>query len=209
MKSGQKQTGFTLVELLIVIVVIAILAAITIVSYTGLQTRALNVSRISSAEAAYRLVMMYYAEHGRYPELPDHPINSAMRAACIGTGWPTMQGQPVCWNVYPDNGAFNNSTFFEVPEVNEALKQYGSLPTYPQKPIDAFVQSSTSRYVELNALVLAERLDISSSFPEGFSISYMLQGPPSSTDCGMTMAVKTAIGSGTRCAIALPPPTTN
>jgi prepilin-type N-terminal cleavage/methylation domain-containing protein len=36
----QKQTGFTIVELLIVVVVIAILAAITIVAYTGIQNRA-------------------------------------------------------------------------------------------------------------------------------------------------------------------------
>ena len=35
-----KQTGFTIVELLIVIVVIGILAAITIVAYNGIQNRA-------------------------------------------------------------------------------------------------------------------------------------------------------------------------
>jgi prepilin-type N-terminal cleavage/methylation domain-containing protein len=35
-------TGFTLVELLIVIVVIAILAAISVVAYTGIQNRANN-----------------------------------------------------------------------------------------------------------------------------------------------------------------------
>lgn len=33
----EKQYGFTIVELLIVVVVIAILAAITIVAYTGIQ----------------------------------------------------------------------------------------------------------------------------------------------------------------------------
>jgi prepilin-type N-terminal cleavage/methylation domain-containing protein len=37
---GKKQTGFTIVELLIVIVVIGILAAITIVAYNGIQDRA-------------------------------------------------------------------------------------------------------------------------------------------------------------------------
>lgn len=35
----QKQAGFTIVELLIVVVVIAILAAITIVAYNGIQNR--------------------------------------------------------------------------------------------------------------------------------------------------------------------------
>jgi len=43
-----KQSGFTLVELLIVIVIIAILAAITIVAYNGIQNRA----KTSSAQAA-------------------------------------------------------------------------------------------------------------------------------------------------------------
>jgi prepilin-type N-terminal cleavage/methylation domain-containing protein len=43
----QKQTGFTIVELLIVIVVIGILAAITIVAYNTVQERA-RVSRANS-----------------------------------------------------------------------------------------------------------------------------------------------------------------
>jgi prepilin-type N-terminal cleavage/methylation domain-containing protein len=44
---ARKQTGFTIVELLIVIVVIGILAAITIVAYNGVQTRA-NQSKIDT-----------------------------------------------------------------------------------------------------------------------------------------------------------------
>lgn len=38
--SWRRQTGFTIVELLIVVVVIAILAAISVVAYTGIQNRA-------------------------------------------------------------------------------------------------------------------------------------------------------------------------
>lgn len=44
----KKQSGFTIVELLIVVVVIAILAAITIVAYNGIQNR----SKQSAAQAA-------------------------------------------------------------------------------------------------------------------------------------------------------------
>ena len=45
MKRGVK--GFTIVELLIVIVVIAILAAISIVAYNGIQSRANNTKIVS------------------------------------------------------------------------------------------------------------------------------------------------------------------
>ena len=47
MWAKHKQTGFTIVELLIVIVVIAILAAITIVAFNGIQNRA-NDSAVKS-----------------------------------------------------------------------------------------------------------------------------------------------------------------
>ena len=47
MWAKQKQSGFTIVELLIVIVVIGILAAITIVAFNGVQARA-NDARVKS-----------------------------------------------------------------------------------------------------------------------------------------------------------------
>ena len=55
----KKAHGFTIVELLIVIVVIAILAAISIVAYTGIQDRAKAsqiISMYSSVDKAFRLV---------------------------------------------------------------------------------------------------------------------------------------------------------
>ncbi len=49
--------GFTIVELLIVIVVIAILAAITVVSYNGIQQRAQNAKRDADMSALYKAIM--------------------------------------------------------------------------------------------------------------------------------------------------------
>lgn len=51
--------GFTIVELLIVIVVIAVLAAITIVAYNGIQQRANNTAIISAASQLQKLGKMY------------------------------------------------------------------------------------------------------------------------------------------------------
>lgn len=55
----RKQTGFTIVELLIVIVVIGILAAITIVAYNGIQQRARNQARIVAAINIYKQLELY------------------------------------------------------------------------------------------------------------------------------------------------------
>jgi prepilin-type N-terminal cleavage/methylation domain-containing protein len=65
--------GFTLVELLIVIVVIAILAAITVVVYNGLSSRAQDASVISNLNSAHKKLTLYYQENGTYPEANECP----------------------------------------------------------------------------------------------------------------------------------------
>ena len=60
MKKWAQKSGFTIVELLIVIVVIAILAAITIVAYTGIQNRA-KASAVSAAASQVGQKVLAYA----------------------------------------------------------------------------------------------------------------------------------------------------
>lgn len=65
-----KQTnkrGFTIVELLIVIIVIAILAAITIVAYNGITNRAKSTKAQSTAANMVKKLEAYNAETGNYP----------------------------------------------------------------------------------------------------------------------------------------------
>lgn len=61
------QKGFTIVELLIVIVVIGILAAIVIVAFNGIQTRANNTIVESNLTNASKSIEMFKAEKDRYP----------------------------------------------------------------------------------------------------------------------------------------------
>lgn len=63
----QKQKGFTIVELLIVIVVIAILAAISIVAYTGVQENARNTQRAADAKTVADAINAYYAQNSTWP----------------------------------------------------------------------------------------------------------------------------------------------
>lgn len=60
--------GFTIVELLVVIVVIGILAAITIVSYTGITARA-NLSKAQgNANSVQSVIESMNADNGTYPK---------------------------------------------------------------------------------------------------------------------------------------------
>jgi len=67
MRSRATQSGFTIVELLIVIVVIGILAAITIVAYNGIQARGKNSAAQAAATTVVKKAELYNTEIGYYP----------------------------------------------------------------------------------------------------------------------------------------------
>ena len=68
-KSYKKEKGFTIVELLIVIVVIGILATLVIVTFSGIQQRARDTQRQTDINAIQGHLEAYYASTGTYPTL--------------------------------------------------------------------------------------------------------------------------------------------
>lgn len=67
MRGNMKQKGFTIVELLIVIVVIGILAGITVVAFNGIQDRARQTQVTSAANQAGKKAQLYATEYGTPP----------------------------------------------------------------------------------------------------------------------------------------------
>ncbi len=71
MKLRNKQQGFTIVELLIVIIVIGILVGLVITTFTGIQQKGRNTERQTDIKAIHGQLEAYFAQNGKYPELTD------------------------------------------------------------------------------------------------------------------------------------------
>lgn len=85
--------GFTIVELLIVIVVIAILAAISIVAYNGIQERARFAAMRSDLSSLNKAIQLYYADKGSYPVTPPGTTGGPCDGATVGwCGWDQATG---------------------------------------------------------------------------------------------------------------------
>lgn len=67
--SMRKQNGFTIAELLIVIVVIAILAVITIIAYNGINPKVENTSRRADINALMKQAELFKIDKGSYPRV--------------------------------------------------------------------------------------------------------------------------------------------
>ncbi len=70
-----KNQGFTIIELLIVIIVIGILATLVITTFSGIQRNARNRTREADINALHSQLEYFYGQQGHYPAMVD--LNNA------------------------------------------------------------------------------------------------------------------------------------
>ena len=124
--------GFTIVELLVVIVVIGILAAITIVSYTGITQRAVTSSLQSDLTNASQQLKIYQVVNMTYPTAIDCNSTPAANTICL-------KASPNNTFNYSPNNSVNPPTF-NLTETNINGTVYGinntSSPVALAQPTD-------------------------------------------------------------------------
>lgn len=197
-------SGFTIVELLIVIVIIAILAAITIVAYNGIQQRTQNAQRVAAAKEWQKIITTYTAVNSKYPF-------TGSWHSCLGSGYETS------WDANPDQDcAWSNNIKHPSTTTDNAFATIATAPSFPASRL-TIGGSAFSGGISLRAL---ETLD-----PTGAAITnyptliYWLTG--NNQDCVLrpvTVVVTGGIatsssatfsyndGPSTFCRIALPDP---
>lgn len=134
-KHGQKTAsrGFTIVELLVVIIVIAILAAVTVVAYNGIQARALNTKVLSSVNGSLKLLNLYYAEYSAWPQ--EAPPGKQAIEYCLGKDYALASAGATSTYDSPTVRTprrwcfdYGSSGRFESDWLPTTLGKYGTLP---------------------------------------------------------------------------------
>ncbi|HMQ96299.1 MAG TPA: prepilin-type N-terminal cleavage/methylation domain-containing protein [Candidatus Saccharibacteria bacterium] len=102
----KKLHGFTIVELLIVIVVIAILAMISVATYRGIQDRARSAVIQSNLNGAAKQLEIYKAQEGSYPvtQTQLYQGDTGSTPVIKAATW-TRSPDPYVWVGYCSNGS--------------------------------------------------------------------------------------------------------
>ncbi len=162
--------GFTIVELLIVVVVIGILAAIVTVAYAGIQQRAQVSAMTSELKQWQKLFEAYRAINGHYPAPSVTPTTGGGPGAnvlsfyCLGTGFPEVSGTRYCYA--PTNVPYRVAESGGATLITE-LSEVGSPPNNSPKYAQGNLVGPYARWVNTSDLWLG------SIFPFGTDCTEM------------------------------------
>lgn len=154
--------AFTIVELLVVIVVLAILASVTVVAYMGVKNKASNVQILEGVRQYYTALQLYQSSNGGYPKTTGEVNGDNIAMTCLGTGY----AGGTC-------GVITGTQIYEDATFNTAMKSIiSSVPAIGKNLIAVGGENFTGA---------AYGIDVTSTTPRGRVLEYALYG--ANADC--------------------------
>lgn len=86
LEKQRNRNGFTLVELLVVISIIAVLTAVLSVNFMGARERARDAQKMETLNQMKNALRIYYNDHQSYPAVSS-PVTSNDISSAIGTSY--------------------------------------------------------------------------------------------------------------------------
>jgi prepilin-type N-terminal cleavage/methylation domain-containing protein len=114
--------AFTIVELLIVIVVIAILAAISIVAYNGIQNRARASAASSALSQAAKKIALYQVDNSTYPTTGNLAAAGVSNTSSTYYQY-SSTGSTYCLTASVSGTSYNISNTNQVPQAGACSGQ--------------------------------------------------------------------------------------
>lgn len=150
--NARQESGFTIVELLIVIVVIGILAAITIVSYNGVQGKANDIAVKSDLSNNAKKISLYEADNAAFPNLAQLTGNYQLQYSgnsykgaifCKNATRVVLASQSASGNAFTYDSATGSITDVPSSTNSAACASFGITNSDPSPSIYTILSSTT------------------------------------------------------------------